>query len=273
MMHTITESEVEQICLEYLEDLGYGCLLGPDISPDGLFVERKYSDVVLIDRLTSAIDKLNPAIPDEAKADAIKKVLRADSPNLLNNNETFHRYLTEGIDIEYRKDGNIRGDKVYLVDFNNPENNEFLAVNQFTVIEEGNNKRPDIVLFINGLPLVVIELKNPTDEAATTKTAFNQLQTYKYLIPSLFTYNSLLIASDGWESRCGTLTSDWNRFVPWKSMDGKTTVESTVPQVEVMFKGMLNKSTLLDLIRHFIVFEKYKDSTKKGSCLSSVLCS
>ena len=262
-MHTITESEVELICLDYLKDLGYECLPGPDISPDGLFVERKYNEVLLINRLTSAIDKLNPAIPDDAKADALKKVLRTDSPNLLINNETFHKYLTEGIDIEYRKDGHIRGDKVYLVDFNNPDNNEFLAINQFTVIEEGNNKRPDIVLFINGLPLVAIELKNPTDEAATTKTAFNQLQTYKYLIPSLFTYNSLLIASDGWEARCGTLTSDWNRFVPWKSMDGKTTVESTVPQVEVMFKGMFNKSTLLDLIRHFIVFEKYKDSTYK----------
>ncbi|HOX75532.1 MAG TPA: type I restriction endonuclease subunit R [Bacteroidales bacterium] len=262
-MHTITESEVELICLNYLRELGYECLSGPDISPDGLFTERKYNEVVLVNRLTAAIDKLNPSIPDEARADALKKVLRTESPNNLINNETFHSYLTEGIDIEFRKDGTIRGDKVYLADFNHPENNEFLAVNQFTVIEEGNNKRPDIVLFINGLPLIVIELKNPTDEAATVKTAFNQLQTYKHLIPSLFTYNSLLIVSDGWEARCGTITSDWNRFVPWKSVDGKTTVESTIPQVEVMFRGMLNKHTLLDLIRHFIVFEKSKDCTYK----------
>ena len=207
-MHTITESDVELICLNYLREIDYECLSGPDISPDGLFVERHYNEVVLINRLRSAIDKLNPSISDEGKADALKKVLRTDSPNPLINNETFHKYLTEGIDIEFRKDGGIRGDKVYLVDFNNPDNNEFLAVNQFTVIEEGNNKRPDIVLFINGLPLVVIELKNPTDEAATTKSAFNQLQTYKHLIPSLFIFNSLLIASDGWEARCGTLTSD-----------------------------------------------------------------
>jgi type I restriction enzyme, R subunit len=262
-MHTITETEIEHICLDYLNELGYIYLCGPDISPDGLFMERRYNDVILTNRLMSAIDKLNPTISEEGKADAIKKVFRTDSPNLLINNETFHRYLTEGIDIEYRKDDNILGDKVYLVDFNNPYNNEFLAVNQFTIIEEGNNKRPDIVLFINGLPLVAIELKNPTDEAATTKTAFNQLQTYKLLIPSLFIYNALLIASDGWDARCGTITSDWNRFVPWKSIDGKTTVESTVPQVEVMFKGMLNKSTLLDLIRHFIVFEKSKDKILK----------
>lgn len=262
-MGTLTETEIEQICLDYFKELGYDYHLGPDISPDGLFMERKYNEVILTNRLISAIDKLNPTISDEGKADAIKKVLRTESPNLLINNETFHKYLTEGIDIEFRKDGIIRGDKVYLIDFNHPENNEFLAVNQFTVIEEGNNKRPDIVLFINGLPLVVIELKNPTDEAATVKTAFNQLQTYKQLISSLFTYNALLIVSDGWEARCGTLTSGWNRFVPWKSIDGKTTVESTVPQVEVMFRGMLNKQTLLDLIRHFIVFERAKDSTYK----------
>lgn len=262
-MHTITETQVEIICLEYLRELGYAFLSGPDISPDGMFTERLYNEVILVPRLKRAIDKLNPLITTDAREEALKKVLRTTSPNLLINNETFHQYLTEGIDIEYRKDGNIRGDKVYLVDFNNPDNNEFLAVNQFTIIENNNNKRPDVILFVNGLPLVVIELKNPTDEKATTRNAFNQLQTYKHLIPSLFTYNSLLIASDGWEARCGTLTSDWNRFVPWKSKDGKTTAETTAPQIEVMFKGMLNKSTLLDLIRHFIVFEKSKEQTLK----------
>lgn len=262
-MRTITESEVELISLDYLRKLNYGHLYGPDITPDGMYIERQYNEVILVARLKDAITRLNPNISDEGQADALKKVLRTDSPNLLLNNESFHRYLTEGIDIEYRKEGNIRGDKVYLIDFNNPDNNEFLAINQFTVIENNNNKRPDIVVFINGLPLVVIELKNPTDEGATTKSAFNQLQTYKYLIPSLFIYNTLLIASDGWEARYGTLTSDWNRFVPWKTKDGLTTEDSTVPQMEVMFRGMLNKATLLDLIRHFIVFEKYKDTTLK----------
>lgn len=262
-MRTITETQIESICLEYLRELGYDFLYGPDISPDGTFPERLYNEVILVNRLKSAIDRLNPLISSDAREEALKKVLRTTSPTLLINNETLHQYLTEGIDIEYRKDGNIRGDKVYIVDFNDPGNNEFLAVNQFTVVENNNNKRPDIILFVNGLPLVIIELKNPTDEKATTKNAYNQLQTYKHLIPTLFTYNSLLIASDGWEARCGTLTSDWNRFVPWKSKDGRTTAESSAPQIEIMFKGMLNKSTLLDLIRHFIVFEKSKDQTLK----------
>jgi len=262
-MRTLTESQIELICLDYLRELGYVHIYGPDISPDGMFVERLYNEVILVSRLKEAIYRLNPSIPDDAKEEAFKKVLRSDSPDLLINNEVFHRYLTEGIDIEYRKDGNIRGDKVYIVDFNDPDNNEFLAINQFTVIETNNNKRPDLVLFINGLPLVIIELKNPTDENATTRTAFNQLQTYKHLIPSLFTNNALLIASDGWEAKCGTLTSDWNRFVPWKSKDGSTTAETTAPQIEIMFKGMLNKTTLLDLMRHFIVFEKSKDKIIK----------
>lgn len=262
-MNTLTESEVEHIGLSYLEEQKYSHLYGPDISPEGIFMERQYREVVLVNRLRDAIDRLNPQISDEGKADALKKVLRLDSPSLLTNNEAFHRYLTEGIDIEVRKDGAIRGDKVYLADFEDPDRNEFLAVNQFTVLENNNNKRPDIVVFINGLPLVVIELKNPSDEGATIKAAFNQLQTYKHLIPSLFTYNALLIASDGWDARYGTLTSDWNRFVPWKTKDGLTTEDSTVPQMEVMFKGMLSKKTLLDLIRHFIVFEKYKDTVLK----------
>lgn len=262
-MRTLTESQIELICLDYLRTLGYEHIYGPDISPDGMFVERQYNEVVLAGRLKRAIDKINPLIPSDAREEALKKVLRTASPDLLINNETFHTYLTEGIDIEYRKDGAIRGDKVYIADFNYPDNNEFLAINQFTVIEANNNKRPDLILFINGLPLVVIELKNPTDEHATTRTAFNQLQTYKHLIPSLFTCNAMLIASDGWEAKCGTLTSDCNRFVPWKSKDGRTTAETTAPQIEVMFKGMLNKTTLLDLIRHFIVFEKSKDKIIK----------
>ncbi|MBL7139088.1 MAG: type I restriction endonuclease subunit R, partial [Bacteroidales bacterium] len=225
--------------------------------------ERKYHEVVLLRRLRDAIDKLNPDIPFEAREDALKKMLRAESPALIANNETIHRYVTEGMDIEYRTESGIKGDKLYLVDFNNPENNEFIAVNQFTVIESSNNKRPDIVLFVNGLPLVVIELKNATDESATIKTAFNQLQTYKSLIPSLFQYNALLIASDGWDAKSGTLTSEWTRFMNWKTKDGTTTSETTIPQMEVMFLGMLNKSTLLDLIRHFIVFEKNQDKIQK----------
>jgi len=262
-MAIICENDIEQIALCYLQNLGYSYILGPDISPDGEHTERQYNEVVLVTRLRDAIDKLNPNITQDAKDDALKKILRTDSPNALINNENFHRYLTEGIDVEVRITDGIRGEKVYIVDFNQPEKNEFLAINQFTVIEGNQNKRPDIILFINGLPLVVIELKNATDENATVKAAFSQLQTYKQAIPSLFTYSELLIASDGWDALCGTMTSDWGRFMSWKTKDGRTTADTLQPQLEVMFTGMLNKQTLLDLIHHFIVFEKNKDKTLK----------
>jgi type I restriction enzyme R subunit len=263
MRHSITENEIEDIALSYLESLGYSYLLGTVISPDGEHPERQYNEVVLATRLRDAIDKLNPTIIQDAKDDALKKVLRTDSPNLLINNESFHRYLTDGVDVEVRTESGIRGEKVYIVDFKTPENNEFLAVNQFTIIEGNQNKRPDIILFINGLPLVVIELKNAVDENTTIKSAYHQLQTYKQAIPSLFNYNELLIVSDGWDALCGTLTSDSGRFMSWKTKDGKTTADHLQPQLEVMFVGMLNKNTLLDLIRQFIVFEKSDSKTLK----------
>lgn len=262
-MNSITENEIEEIALSYLQSLGYSYLLGIDISPDGEHPERQYNEVVLVTRLRDAIDKLNPNISQDAKEDALKKVLRTESPNALINNENFHRYLTDGVDVEVRTDSGIRGEKIYIVDFSNPENNEFLAINQFTIIEGNQNKRPDIILFVNGLPLVVIELKNAVDENANLKSAFNQLQTYKQAIPSLFIYNGLLIISDGWDARCGTVTSDYGRFMTWKTKDGKTTADHLQPQMEVMFHGMLNKHTLLDLIRQFIVFEKSDSKTLK----------
>lgn len=263
MRNSITENEIEEIALSYLQGLGYTYQLGTVISPDGEHPERQYNEVVLVTRLRDAIDKLNPNISQDAKEDALKKVLRTESPNALINNENFHRYLTDGVDVEMRTESGIRGEKIYIVDFESPENNEFLAVNQFTVVEGNQNKRPDIILFVNGLPLVVIELKNAVDENANLKSAFNQLQTYKQAIPSLFTYNSLLIISDGWDARCGTITSDYGRFMTWKTKDGQTTADHLQPQMEVMFHGMLNKHTLLDLIRQFIVFEKSDSKTLK----------
>ena len=263
MRNSITENEIEDIALSYLQGLGYSYLLGTVISPDGEHPERQYNEVVLVTRLRDAIDKLNPTLSQDAKEDALKKVLRTESPNALINNENFHRYLTDGVDVEMRTESGIRGEKIYIVDFENPENNEFLAINQFTVVEGNQNKRPDIILFVNGLPLVVIELKNAVDENANLKSAFNQLQTYKQAIPSLFTYNGLLIISDGWDARCGTITSDFGRFMTWKTKDGKTTADHLQPQMEVMFHGMLNKQTLLDLIRQFIVFEKSDSKTLK----------
>ena len=262
-MNSISENEIEEIALRYLQNLGYTLLSGPDISPDGEHPERQYNQVVLSTRLRDAIDALNPTITQDAKDDALKKVLRADSPHPLINNQTFHKYLTEGVDVEVRTPDGIRGEKVYLVDFNRPDNNQFLAVSQFTIIEGSQNKRPDIILFVNGLPLVVIELKNAVNENATIKTAFNQLQTYKQAISSLFTYNELLIVSDGHDALCGTVTSDWGRFMSWKTKDGRTTADTLQLQMEVMFEGMLNKATLLDLVHHFIVFEKCKNSTLK----------
>ncbi len=263
MKALITENEIEHIALSYLQNLGYEYVSGIDIAPDGIHPERQYDEVVLTTRLRDAIDKLNPGLSQDAKEDALKKVLRTDSPNLLINNENFHRYLTDGVDVEVRTESGIRGEKVYIADFQNPENNEFLAVNQFTVIEGNQNKRPDIILFVNGLPLVVVELKNAVDENADIKSAYNQLQTYKQAIPSLFTYNELFIVSDGWDAKCGTLTSDFGRFMAWKTKDGETEATRLELPMEVLFCGMLNKQTLLDLICQFIVFEKSDSKTLK----------
>ncbi|MBX2963723.1 MAG: type I restriction endonuclease subunit R [Cyclobacteriaceae bacterium] len=261
----ITENEIEQIALDILnEDLGYTVLYGPDLA-EGDSKEREYTEVVLQQRLKNAIEKLNPEIPADAREEAFKKALRTTTISLFENNQAFHRMLTEGIDVKFGiGDGKAKTDKVWLVDFSNAANNEFLAINQFTVIENHNNKRPDIVLFVNGLPLVVIELKNAIDENADTKAAFNQLQTYKHLIPSLFTYNAFLIVSDGWFAKGGTLSSDYSRFMEWKTADGEKIVNTqTEPEMEPMIKGLLNKRTLLDVIRHFIVFEKTKEKTIK----------
>ena len=265
MANFITESEIEQIALDILsEDLGYIVLYGPDIA-EGNRKERDYTEVVLHQRLKTAIDKFNPNIPEEAREEAFKKALRTVTVSLADNNEHFHRMLTEGVDVKFSiGEGKTKTDKVWLIDFENPKNNEFLAINQFTVVENHNNKRPDIVLFVNGLPLVVIELKNATDETADVKAAYNQLQTYKQLIPSLFNYNTFLLASDGWFAKAGTLSSDYSRFMEWKTADGITVVDSQrEPEMEPMIKGLLNKETLLDVIRHFIVFEKTKEKTIK----------
>ncbi len=259
MMSRITENTIEEFSIELLERLGYQYIYAPDIAHDGEKPERaSYEEVLLRERLQNAIRRINPKIPADFQEEAFKEIQRINSPELLTNNESFHRMLTEGINVSYQKDGHDRGDLVWLIDFKNPENNEFIVVNQFTVIENGNNKRPDVILFVNGIPLVVIELKNPADENATVKSAFRQLQTYKQIIPSLFTYNGFMIVSDGLEAKAGTLSSGFTRFMAWKSADGKEEASNLVSQLETLINGMLNKETLLDLIRHFIVFEKSK---------------
>ncbi len=266
-MNKITENEIEQFAIELLEKLGYQHIYAP--SPDSENPERNsYEEVLLTERLQNAINKINPSVPIDSQQDAIRNIERINSPELLANNESFHRMLTEGIKVSYQKDGQQRGDLVWLIDFENPENNEFIVANQFTVIENGNNKRPDVILFVNGIPLVVIELKNPADENATIKSAFRQIETYKSVIPSLFTYNGFNIISDGLEAKAGSLSAGFDRFMSWKSADGKKEASKLVSQLETLINGMLNKNTLLDLIRHFIVFEKSKKEDSKTGIIS-----
>ena len=201
-MTKITESEIETFALELLEKQGYQYLYGPDIAPDSDRNEREtFGDVVLMDRLINSVKRINPHLEMETVVSAIQKLQRLNSPELIANNEAFHRMLTEGIKVSYQKDGSERGDLVWLIDFKKPENNDFLVVNQFTVIENDVNKRPDVILFVNGIPLVVIELKNPADENATVKSAYRQIQTYKQTIPTLFTYNGFILISDGLEAK------------------------------------------------------------------------
>jgi len=258
-MKRITENSIEEFAIELLEKLGYESVYGPDIAPDGETPEREsYEQVLLIDRLRKALKRINRNMPADVLEDAIKEIRRIHSPELLTNNETFHRFLTEGIPVSKRVEGDDRGDLVWLIDFKNPYNNDFLVVNQFTVVENNHTKRPDIVLFVNGIPLVVIELKNAADENASIRSAFRQIETYKSLIPTLFIYNGFVVISDGLEAKAGTISSGFSRFMAWKSSDGKIEASHLVSQLETLIEGMLNKETLIDLMRHFIVFEKTK---------------
>ena len=262
-MPTLTESKIEEFAIGLFEQLGYSYFYGPDIAPDGVCPKRtSFEEVVMTENLRSAVYRINPKLSQEVCDEAVNKVLRIASPDLLANNEAFHRMLTEGIPVSVHKDGSERGELVWLVDFDNPHNNDFTVVNQFTVIENNHNKRPDVILFVNGLPLVVIELKNAADENATVQSAFRQIETYKETIPSLFTYNSVVVISDGLEARVGSLSAGFSRMMAWKSADGKAEASHLVSQLEVLINGMLNKETLLDLIRSFTVFEKSKTEDK-----------
>lgn len=268
-MTKLTENAIELLAIEKLEALGYSYVYAPDIAPDGDHPERsRYDETLLTERLRQAVKRINPTVPPQTQEEAIKEITRIHLPELLANNEKFHRMLTEGVKVSYQQDGNDRGDLVWLIDFANPDNNEFVVANQFTVIESNQNKRPDVILFVNGIPLVVIELKNAADENATIKSAYQQLETYKQMIPSLFTYNALLVISDGLESKAGSLSAGLSRFMAWKTADGKVEASHLVSQLEVLINGMLNKKTLLDLIRHFIVFEKTKKEDLKTGVIS-----
>ena len=265
-MSKISESSIETLAIERLQALGFDYVYAPDIAPDSTNPERaSFAEVLLTQRLRNAVARINPTLPPAALDEAIKTIQRISSPELLANNEAFHRLLTEGVNVSYQKDGNTRGDLVWLVDFDDTENNEFMVANQFTIIENNQNKRPDLILFVNGLPLVVIELKNAADENTTLNSAYRQLETYKQTIPSLFTYNGFVIISDGLEAKAGSISAGLSRFMAWKSADGKAEASHLVSQLETLIDGMLNKATLLDLIRHFVVFEKSsKEDAKTG---------
>ncbi|MGO9599252.1 MAG: type I restriction endonuclease subunit R [Isosphaeraceae bacterium] len=232
-------------------------LNGPVIAPGEPAEERSdLGEVILRNRLHSALSRLNPRIPETALEEALRKVTRAETPGLVVSNHRFHKLITDGVDVEYRRpDGSIAGDKVWLFDFDQPDRNDWLAVSQFTVIENKHNRRADLVVFVNGIPLAVLELKNPGDENATVKGAFNQLQTYKKDIPSLFAFNEVMVISDGLDARVGTITADWERFMPWRTIDGIEVAPPHTPQLEVLLKGIFARERFLDLIRHFIVFE------------------
>ena len=260
----IVESDIELFTIELLQLLGWEYLHGSIISPDGEKPERvNYEQIILVERLRKAVSIINPRIPKEAQEQAIQKLLRIYSPDLLHNNETFHQLLVEKVKIPYQQDGYERSYEVALLAFDNFENNQFLVVNQYTILENNQNKRPDILLFVNGIPLVVIELKNAADENATMESAFNQIQTYKAFIPSLFTYNSICVISDGLECKAGSVSAGIKRFMAWKSSDGQTPASRFTPQLETLIKGMLNPKTLLDIVRNFIVFQKTKKEDAK----------
>lgn len=255
----MTEDQIEQFAIGRLRELGYAYQHGPGIAPDGEHPERaSYEQVLLLERLRAAVRRINPRIPAAAQEEAVKQVARIASPELLVNNEVFHRMLTEGVKVDYQQDGNTRGDLVWLVDFANPANNDLLVVNQYTVVENGKNKRPDVLLFVNGLPLVLMELKNAADEKASIRSAYKQVETYKETIPGLFTYNCVVVISDGLEAKAGTVSSGYSRYMSWKTSDGKVEASPLIGQLETLITGMLDPTTLLDLVRHFIVFERGK---------------
>ncbi len=251
----MNEDKIEKFVLETLSEIGWQVLHGPDIGPEGSR-EREYIQPVLDRRLVEAVRRINPEFSEDDWDKVRTLVTRSTAPTMYEDNKIFHELLVNGLDVEYRGgDGEVRTRKVWLVDFDNAENNEFLAVNQLTVMQDDHNRRPDVVLYVNGLPLAVIELKNAGDAKADVRAAYRQIQTYKDQISALFRFNELCIISDGLDARMGTISSDFGRFMSWKTIDGEKEA-GNVPMLEILLRGVCDKARLLDLIRSFIVFEK-----------------
>ncbi len=260
-MRNFTESVVEDAALAWLESLGYTVKHGQDIAhgvPGAERVDPNYRDVILADRLQQALVRLNPEIPADAIEDAYRKLTRIDASSLVERNRIVHRMLVDGITVEFRrKDGSIAGAQARAIDFDKAENNDWLAVNQFTVSEGQHTRRPDVLLFVNGLPLGVIELKNPADENATIWSAFQQLQTYQAQISSLFSANAALVISDGIQARIGAVGAGKEWFKPWRTITGREDALPAMTELQVVLEGVFEKRRFLDLIRYFIVFEDY----------------
>ena len=256
-MTGLSEATVEDLAVDWLGNSAWSLAHGPDVAPDASAAERRnYGDVVLKRRLRTALAGLNPTLPADALDDALRRLTSPKGATLESRNRSFHRMIVDGVNVEYRDgDGATRGAQVTVIDFEEPANNDWLAVNQFTVVENKRKRRPDIVLFVNGLPLAVIELKNPTDESATIWSAFHQLQTYKAEIPSLFAFNAALVVSDGLDARMGTLTAGREWFKPWRTISGETLADPNMPQLQVMLEGAFAPERFLGLIRDFIVFD------------------
>ena len=256
---SFTESIVEEAALAWLEELGYQVLHGPDIAFDAPDAERSdpnYRDVILEGRLRQALVRLNPGLPSDALEDAYRKLTRLDAPSLIERNRATHRMLVDGITVEYRRaDGSIAGAQAKVIDFDDPDNNDWLAVNQFTVAEGQHTRRPDVVVFVNGLPLAVIELKNAADENATIWTAFHQLQTYQAQIPALFASNAVLVVSDGVQARIGALGAGQEWFKPWRTITGVGDAPASMTELQVLLEGVFDRRRFLDLLRYFVVFE------------------
>lgn len=255
LFENFTEDLLEQAAIEILQELDYSYAFGPDIAYDGDTPERNnYKDVLLEQRVKDALFSINRHLPEEALEEAYRKIITFNSPVLVDNNKEFHKLLVEGIDVSFSKDGAIKTEKAYIIDFKNINKNDFLVVNQFTIVEK-EERRPDLIIFVNGIPLVVIELKSASDENVGIEEAYNQIQTYKNDIPSLFNYNAFCILSDGINAKAGTITSNEERFMNWRSIDGETVESLDVPQYEVMLRGMLSKERLLDIVENFLLFQ------------------
>ncbi|MEY3775401.1 MAG: Type restriction enzyme protein [Verrucomicrobiota bacterium] len=259
---SLNESIVEEAALTWFGELGYAVGHGPHLAPGEPKAERDgFGEVVLVGRLREAIRRLNPAIPEEAREEALRKVLRVATTSLVQTNRSFHRLLRDGVDVEYaRPDGSIKGDKARLVDFADVRANDWFVVNQFTVIEAGHNRRPDVIVFVNGLPLALIELKNAADEDATIWSAYAQLQTYKAEVPSLLHYNAALVVSDGLQARMGSLTANQEWFKVWRTITGEGDAPKSALELETLVRGVFDRQRFLDLLQHFIVFEEDIDS-------------